>query len=342
MSAVLDAFRQAFSAAGKPIFIGQQTTGLSFGQWTQWFSFGAQQNQANLLAAYFKFSYTVSGTTITPVAGASVNDVVVQQVQVAAQANSSPKISVGATPGAHPTAGVENLEQAAFDVSYGYPRAAPSSTAGTYTGFFYVPVGGGIAAVRWQLAAATAGYSAGTVVLNAVTAYGIYGSNNTSVTASESSTPSLGTGPQDLHTQLSPNIAPTLISLVTDASTNITLVNLAGQNGTLIVSAADVDALTNGAAAVTPRTGALKQGTTILADDVVPSLFNVSFAAAGVHDVLEIQFAGSEVTNVPTKAETTPATPSAGMVGVPNAANIPVAANSRASGALGTIRRPRF
>ena len=67
MSAVLDAYRQAFSAAGKPIFIGQQTSGLSFGQWTQWFNFGAQQNQANLLAAYFKFSYTVSGTTITPV-----------------------------------------------------------------------------------------------------------------------------------------------------------------------------------------------------------------------------------------------------------------------------------
>lgn len=342
MSAVLDAYRQAFSAAGKPIFIAQQTTGLTFGQWTQWFNFGKQAGGSQVLAAYFKFSYTVSGATITPVAGASVNDVVVQMLEVSGQANSAGRISVGATPGAHPTAGIENLEQSAFDVSYGYPRAAPSATAGTYTAFFYTPIGGEAAAVRWQLAAATAGYSAGTVVLNSVTAYGIYGENPTVVSARESATPSLGTGPQDLKNQLSPNIAPTLISLVTDASTNITLVNLTDQSGKLTVSAADVDALTNGAAAITPRTGALKQGTTILADEAVPSLFQVSFAAAGVHDVLEIQFGGTTTVNPPKAAETTPATPATSMVGVPNAANVPVAANSKASAALGTVRRPRF
>lgn len=336
MSSVIEAYRTAFaSAAATPDFVAQQTTGLSFGQWSQWFPLTVGRGKSSVLAAYCKFSYTVSGTTITPVTGADVLDVVIQGVQVADQAGG--KIRSDAIT----RKGMEDVEQAAFDTSYGYPRSAPSPTAGTYTAFLYVPIGGPAASIRFQMASSTAGYSAGTVVLNSVTVYKILGDNDTVVAFHEQNTPSLGSGLQDMHAYLSPSLAPSLIVLVTDTSSGITLVNLAGQKGNLLVTAADIDAVSNGAIAYTPRTGALAQGVALAADETVPSVFQVQFGSAETHDLLEIQFGGSQVTNPPPHPETTPASPAVDTVGVPNAANVPVAA--RAGPYMPPrVRTPRF
>lgn len=333
MSSVIEAYRAAFqSAAATPDFVAQQTTGLSFGQWSQWFPLTVGRGKSSVLAAYCKFSYTVSGTTITPVTGADVLDVVVQGVQVAAEAGGSIRSD------AITRKGMEDVEQAAFDTNYGYPRAAPSSTAGTYTAFVYVPIGGPAAAIRFMMASATAGYSAGTVVLNSVTVYKVIGDNDTVVVFHEQNTPQVGTSTQDMHAYLSPKIAPSLIVLVTDTSSNVQFVNLAGQKGNLLITAADIDAVSNGAIAYTPRTGALAQGVALAADESVPSVFQVSFGTASTHDLLEIQFGGSQVTNPPTKPETTPSEPATKTVGVPNAANVPVAAK----GGSYRTRTPRF
>ncbi len=331
MSTTIAAFRDAFrQQAGKPNFKSQQTTGLSYGQWTQWFDM-TPNTQPNVVAGYFKFSYTVSGTTITPVSGADQLDAVIAEVQVAPSPGTAPRSQ------AITRRGMEMIEQESFDVNYGYPRAAPPSTAGTYTPFLYVPIGGEAAAVRFQMASATAAYSAGTVVFNSVTAYTVEAENTTVVSFNEQNTPALGSGLQDMTNYISKNISPDLVVLVGESSSTVTQVMMSGGNGKLAINAVDVDAISNGAAAFSPITGAPFAGLGIAAEQIYPNIFQVDFAAATTHDVLEVQYSGS-TENAPQKPETTPATPASSQVGTTNAAGKPVPAGGTAT----PSRRPRF
>ena len=334
MSTSLSAYRDEFAIqAAKPVFKDQQTTGLSFNQFTQWFDV-APLTRPNVLAAYFKFSYTTSGT-ITTVSGADQLDAVIQQVQV------SPAKGLGARSQAITRKGMEDIEQVTFNVNYGYPRTAVTTAGGTFTPFLYVPVGGEAGAIRFQMASGTAAYSGGTVALNSVTCYVIEGDSDLVVTFNEQNTPSLGSGLQNMRPYLRDDIAPDIVIMEGEDTSTVTFLNMADQNGRLLIAAADVDAAANGAAAFAPIVGAPKNGLGLVTQEAVPTIFQATFASATTHDILEVQYYGPpQAVSQPTQV--TPATPAHQSVGVQNAAGVPVPANSKAAGSLGTIRRPRF
>jgi hypothetical protein len=333
MTTTIKAFRDEFGQqAAKPVFKSQQTTGLSFGQYTQWFDM-TPTTKPYTLAGYFKFNWNVSGT-ITTVAGTDVLDAVIQQVEVAPSSGMAPR-SKSIT-----RKGMEDIEQVTFDTSYGYPRTATPTTTTTVTPFLYVPIGGEAAAVRFLLASSTAAFSSGTVSINSVTAYAVEGDNGTVVSFNEQNTPSLGSSLQDMSPYISKNITPDLIILEGETTSTVSQVFMAGQDNRIIIAATDIDAASNGAIALSPITGAAKNGLGLASQQVYPNIFQVNFTTATTHDVLEIQWAGS-TQNEPQHPQTTPAPPASQNTGTTNAAGKPVPASGVASGPAG-IRRPRF
>lgn len=314
---VLEQMRIEFARqAAKPVFLDQQTSGISFQQYSQWFDL-VPATKRNVLAAYVKFTYTVSGGTITPVTGADNLSVILGQVQVAATARVMPR-SQTITKNFF-----EDVEQVTFDTNYGYPRAAPPSTAGTYSGFFYVPVGGQAAALRLLLPSATAAYSAGTVVIDSITVYVIEGDTDVVVAFKENNTPQLGTSIQSIKNYLPDDIAPDVLILVGDTGTSITQVFLVEQAGQITTAVTDVDALTNGLLAITPRTG--KLGTSdfgISLQGAVLTIAQFAFASSATHDIGVIQYQGSGSVS-PSTPQTTVAPPAVGQTGVENAAGKP-------------------
>ncbi len=320
MSTTIQAYRDEFKQqAAKPVFKSQQTTGLSFGQYTQWFDL-TPTTQPYTLAGYFKFNWSDTGT-MTPVSGADQLDAVIAQVEVA------PSSGVGPRSKAITRKGMEDIEQVTFDVNFSYPRAAVSATTGTFTPFLYVPIGGQAAAVRFLLASSTAAFSAGTVSINSVTAYAVEGANDTVVSFNEQNTPSLGSGLQDMNAYVSKNIAPDLILLEGETTSTVTQVIITGQDNSVVVAATDIDAVSNGAIAFSPITGAAKNGLSLATQQVVPNIFQVNFTSATTHDILEIQYKGGTV-NSPQVSQTTPAPPASSMTGVVNPAGKPVPAGS--------------
>jgi hypothetical protein len=333
VTTTIKAFRDEFGQqAAKPVFRGQQTTGLSFGQYTQWFDL-TPITKPYTLAGYFKFNWSDTGT-MTTVSGADQLDAVIQQVEVAPSSGMAPR-SKSIT-----RKGMEDIEQVTFDTNYSYPRTAVSTTTGTFTPFLYVPIGGEAAAVRFLLAASTAAFSGGTVTINSVTAYSVEGDSSTVVSFNEQNTPSLGSSLQDMSPYISKNITPDMIILEGETTSTVTQVFMAGQNNQIIIAATDIDAASNGAIALSPITGSAKNGLGLATQQVYPSIFQVNFTSATTHDVLEIQWAGG-TSNVPQTPQVTPAPPATGQVGVVNAAGRPVPA-SGGPGISPAIRRPRF
>lgn len=326
MPGQIEAYRNDFrSQAAKPNFIGQQTTGLSFGQWSQWFNL-VPHTRPNVLACYVKFSCSVVGATVTPVAGVDQLGAALSQVQVSPSAGLAPRSQILSTKA------IEDVEQACFDTSFTYPRGTLPSVAGSFAAYVYIPIGGNAAAVRFLLPSSTTAFSAGTLVINSITVYTIEGYNGTVIAAYDQNTPSLGSGLQDMHSYLSGSIAPDLVVLEGETDSTVTQVQMADQTGTLMVSVTDADALSNGAIGFTPITGALKNGLAISTQSAVPSLFQANFVSATTHDILEIQFYGSQVTNTAGTPQTTPAVPAGTQVGVTNAANVPVPAGGATTG----------
>ena len=325
MTTDIEAYRTEFARqAGKPVFIEQQTSGLTAGQYSQWFDL-TPLTKKNVLAAKVKFSYTVSGTPAV-VAGADILDVLLGQVQVAASSRTAPRTQTITRKFS------EDVEQAALDTNYGYPRAAPSATAGTYTASFYVPIGGPAASLRILLASATNAYSAGTVVINNITVYVVEGDAEQVFAYKENNTPSLGTSLQSLARYLPDDIAPDIVIMEGDAASNITQIYAVDANGRILVTSTDLDVVTDGALALTPRTGKLGSGSVaFLAQKAVLRIFQVAFAAAGTHDIGVLEISGPSSV-APNTAQTTVGTPATKDVGVPNAAGVPVSAKS-ASGA---------
>ena len=332
MSTTIGAFRDEFrQQAAKPVFRGQQTTGLSFGQYTAWFDL-TPITKPNTLAGYFKFNWSDTGS-MTTVSGADQLDAVIQQVEV------GPSSGMAYRSKAITRKGMEDIEQTTFDVNYSYPRTAVSTTTGTFTPFLYVPIGGPAASVRFLLASSTAAFSAGTVTINSVTAYSIEGENSSVVSFNEQNTPSLGSSIQDMTPYISKTIAPDLIILEGETTATVTQVFAADQQNSIIIAATDIDAAANGAIAWSPITGAPKNGLGLVAQQAVPSIFQVNFTSATTHDVLEIQIAGG-TSNQAQSAQVTPAPPASQNVGVPNAAGKPVPAGGHGMGSV--VRRPRF
>jgi hypothetical protein len=328
---VLEAFRVEFARqAGKPVFIDQQTTGISFGQYSQWFDL-VPQTKTNVLAAYVKYSYTVTGTPSIQT-NADKLDILLGQVQIAASARVMPRTQTITR------RFFEDVEQITFDTNYSYPRAAPQTSAGTYTHFFYVPVGGTAGALRLLLPSSTNAYTTAAVAINSITVYAIEGDNDTVVAFKENNTPSLGTNIQSVKNYIPDDIAPDVLIMVGDSAsggvTQVTQVFLVEQNGMMLVAATDVDAISNGLLAITPRTGALGNtalpgGATLSIDfgvtlqGSVLKVAQMAFSGAVTHDVGVIQYIGSADVpqNVP---QTTPAPPAVNQVGVQNAAGRPV------------------
>lgn len=331
MTTDLEAYRAEFARqAGKPIFIEQQTSGLSAGQYSQWFDL-TPITKKNVLAAKVKFTYTLSGSPVV-VSNTDILDVLLGQVQVAASARTAPRSQTITRKF------MEDIEQAVFDTNYSYPRAAPSATTGTYSASFYVPIGGPAAALRLLLASATNAYSAGTVVIDSVTVYVIEGDGEQVFAFKENNTPSLGTSLQSLARYLPDDIAADLVIMEGDASSDISQIYVVDQTGRVIVTSTDLDVVTDGALALTPRTGALGSGSTaFLAQKSVFRIFQMAFAASGVHDigVLEVSGPAQAPQNSP---QTTPSEPATKDVGVPNAAGVPTSGRS-GGGKLGLFGR---
>lgn len=341
---VLEAYRVEFARqAAKPIFIDQQTTGLSFGQYSQWFDL-VPQTKKNVLAAYVKFSWTVPGGGLTAQTNAQNLDVVLGQVQIAPSARVMPR-SQTLTRNFF-----SNVEQVTFDTNfYGtstYPRAAPTAAAGTYNAAFYVPVGGPAAALRLLLPSSTNAYTSGVgLVLNSITVYVVEGDNDTVIAFKENNTPSLGSSIQSVKNYIPDDIAPDILVFCGDNNTTaVTQLFLVDQNGQMLVAATDIDAVTNGLVAITPRTGALasqsftaggaaaiNQGVTLQGG--VLRVAQASFASATTHDIGVMQFSGSgEVpANTP---QVTPAPAAVGQTGQENAAGKPVSKGQHGAGRM--------
>jgi hypothetical protein len=335
---VLNAFRDEFSRqAAKPLFIDQQTNGISFGQYSQWFDL-APSTKPNVLAAYVKFVYTVTGTP-TAQTHADQLDILLGQVQVAAASNVVPRSQTITR------RLMEDVEQITFDTNFlgtsTYPRAAPQTSAGSYTAQFYVPIGGPAAALRLLLPSSTNAYTTAAVTINSITVYAIEGGNDTVITFQENNTPSLGTSIQSLKNYVPAAIAPDVLIMVGDTATTITQLFIADQNGQISVSVTDMDSVQYGMVAITPRTGPL--GNTAipggsLSIDIgialqggVLTTFQAAFASATTHDVAAIQYAGSG--NVPENTpQETPAPPAVDQTGALNAAGIPVVKGSKMAG----------
>jgi len=332
MSTTIQAYRDDFrQQAAKPVFKSQQTTGLSYSQYTQWFDM-TPTTKPYTLAGYFKFNYTVTGGSITSVSGADQLDAVISQVEVA------PSSGMGPRSKAITRKGMEDIEQVTFDNSYSYPRTAAGTATTTATPFLYVPIGGEAAAVRFLMATATAAYSAGTVTFNSVTAYAIEGDNDSVVSFNEQNTPSLGSSLQDMSPYIQKTITPDMIIIEGETTSSVTQVCLAGQDNRIIIAATDIDAAANGAIAFSPIQGAPKNGLGLATQQVYPSIFQVNFTSASTRDVLEIQVKGG-TSNVPQHAQVTPAPPASQNTGTVNAAGKPVPASGQ--GATG-FRRSRF
>lgn len=331
MTTTIQAYRDEFrQQAAKPVFKSQQTTGLSFGQYTQWFDL-TPTTKPYTLAGYFKFNWSDTGT-MTTVSGADQLDAVIQQVEVA------PSSGMGPRSKAITRKGMEDIEQACFDVSYGYPRTAVATGTNTFTPFLYVPIGGEAAAVRFLLASSTAAFSGGTVTINSVTAYAIEGDNPAVVSFNEQNTPSLGSSIQDMSPYISKTISPDLIILEGETTATTTQIFLSGANNKIIVAATDIDAAANGAIAWSPITGAPKNGLAIATQQIYPTIFQVNFTSATTHDVLEIQVKGP-TDNTPQHAEPTPAPPASANTGVVNVAGKPSPARTVGGSATNVARR---
>lgn len=320
---VLEAYRVEFARqAGKPVFLEQQTTGISFGQYSQWFDL-VPQTKKNVLAAYVKFTYTVAGTPSAQ-AGADKLDIILGQVQVASTPRAMPRTQTITRKF------FEDVEQVSFDTNYGYPRAAPQTSAGTYSAFFYVPVGGPAAALRLLLPSSTNAYTTAAVTINSITVYAIEGDNDTVISFKENNTPSLGTSIQSVRGFLPDDIAPDVLIFQGDTSATITQLFLVDQTNTIVVAATDTDAASNGLLAITPRTGAL--GTTdfgVTLQGAVLKVAQAAFASATTHDIGVIQYAGSG--DVPANSpQTTPSPPAVSDTGRENAAGKPVSKHGRA------------
>jgi hypothetical protein len=347
---VLEAYRVEFARqAAKAYFIDQQTTGISFSQYSQWFDL-SPQTKPNVLAAYVKFSYTVTGTPAAQT-HADQLDILLGQVQVAAASNVVPRSQTITR------RFMEDVEQITFDTNFlgtsTYPRAAPQTSAGTYTAQFWVPIGGPAAALRILLPSATNAYTTAAVAINSITVYGIEGGNDTVAAFQENNTPSLGTSIQSLKNYVPAAIAPDVMVMVGDTSTSVTQLFISDQNGQISVAVTDMDAVQYGMVAITPRTGplgntALPGGGSLTIDLGVPlqggvlTTFQAAFASATTHDIGAIQYSGSG--EVPANnPQTTPVPPATSQTGSLNAAGQPVAKGGGAgpksrfrTGGLGT------
>jgi hypothetical protein len=317
----LEAYRVEFAKqAAKPIFIDQQTSGISFQQYSQWFDI-VPQTKANCLAAYVKFTYTVAGTP-TAQAGSDQLDIILGQVQVAATPRVMPRSQTITRKF------FEDCEQLSYDTNFfgtsTYPRAAPQTAAGTYSAKFYVPIGGNAAALRLLLPSSTNAYTTAAVTINSITVYVIEGDQDTVVAFKENNTPSLGTSIQSVKNYIPDDIAPDVLIMEGDTGATITQIFLADQSGSITAAATDTDALTTGLVAITPRTGALGSGSFgVTLQGSILKVAQMAFASATTHDIGVIQFKGSG--DVPANAtQTTAAPPAVDMTGSQNAAGKPV------------------
>ena len=330
---VLEALRVEFSKqAGKPLFVDQQTSGISFGQYSQWFDL-TPQTKKNVLAAYVKFTYTVAGTP-TIQTGADQLDIILGQVQVAATSRVAPR-SQTITRKFY-----EDVEQITWDTNYTYPRAAPQTTAGTYSAFMYIPIGGAAAALRLLLPSSTNAYTTAAVTINSITAYVVEGDSDVVTAFQENNTPSLGTSIQSIKNYIPDAIAPDVLIFRGDTSSTITQLFLVDQSGMVTAAATDTDAVANGLLALTPRTGALGSGDFgVTLQGSVLKIAQAAFASATTHDIGVIQYSGSGT--VPTDhPQTTAAPPAVKQTGQENSAGKPVLRGT--GGAGGTRMRLRF
>jgi hypothetical protein len=339
---VLEAYRVEFARqAAKPVFIDQQTTGLTFGQYSQWFDL-VPQTKPNVLATYVKFTWTVPAGGLTAQTNAQNLDVLLGQVQIAPSARVMPRSQTITR------SFMSNVEQLTFDTNfYGantYPRAAPTAAAGTYSAGLYIPVGGPAAALRFLLPSSTNAYTSGTgLVLNSITVYAIEGGNDAVIVYKENNTPSLGTLIQSVKNYIPDDIAPDAMVFVGDTSAAVTQLFLVDQNGQMLVAATDVDAVANGMVALTPRTGALGSQSTTVGGSAVINLgvtlqggvlkvAQAAFASATTHDIGVIQFAGAPDVPENTPQETV-APPAVAQTGVQNAAGKPASKGDNMAGA---------
>lgn len=333
---VIESYRQEFARqAAKPVFLDQQTTGLTFGQYTQWFDI-VPQTKANVLAAYVKVSYTVTGTPAAQT-NADQLDIFLGQMQIAPSARVMPR-SQSLT-----RRFMEDVEQISFDTNFigasTYPRAAPQTAAGTYSAFVYVPVGGSANSLRMLLPSSTNAYTTAAVAINSVTVYAVEGDNDTVITFKENNTPSLGSAIQSIKNYIPDDVQPDVLLMVGDSAsggvTQVTQAFLADQTGQISIAATDIDAIGNGLIAITPRTGPLGNTVTIPGGATksvdfgvalqggVLKIAQLAFSVATTHIVGVLQYAGSA--DVPQQpVQVTPAPPAVNQVGSQNAAGKPV------------------
>ena len=320
MATALEAYREDFSRyAGKAVFLDKQTSGLAFGSFTKDFAI-TPAIRPMALAAKVLMNYSIT-VAATAVAGTdALSPLLDGEVYVSPSAQSAPRSQMT---GGHKSG--EDIEQTLFDTQYGYPRGALPTAVGTYTASWYCGIGGQAASLKIRLPAQASVWSAGTIVINSITVYLVEGVYDGVVAFWEMNTPSLGTGLQPMGGYIGGNVAPDVVIFEGDSVSNISQVQIVAQDNKVAMNIVDPSVLTDGALALTPRTGALGSGSVSFAFlGIIPRVFNVGFVAAGVHDSLALQVSGSG-NIVPSTPQTTVGVPAVTQTGVPNVANIPVA-----------------
>ncbi len=321
-SSILTAYRDDFTTnAANAQFAVQQTSGLTLGFMSQYLNLKPLQ-LPYVIAARVVVVYNITATAaVAPNSGTDILDVVAGnggQVMVFPGPNAAFRSQLLSRKA------VESVEKFAFDINYGYPRPAlPTfSVAGTQTvtASFYLPVGGPAASLRFMLPAAPQNLYATpadvTFTPVSITIYPVEGTNATVWTYQESVTPSLGTGLQSVQGYIPNDVQPSVIFEMGESTSTITSVFAVALNGTQLYNTQDVTSISQGATALTPRTGPDPYALDIPAMGAGFLTLQEVFVNAGTHDFVYLQLAGSQVANpgqeaAPTQGEATGSAPPA-------------------------------
>lgn len=344
-SSFLQAYRDDFSVnVSNAQFAKQQTSGLSLGGLSNYLNLKPLQ-LPYVTAARVVIVYNVTATAaVAPNAGTDTLDVVAGnggQVMVFPGPNTAFRSQLLTRKA------IESVEKFAFDVNFGYPRGPlptfAAAGSNTVTASFYLPVGGEAASLRFILPAAPSNLYATPADVSfspvSITVYPVEGNNDMIWAYKESTTPSLGTGLQTIQEYIPADIQPDVIFEMGESSSTISSVFAVGLNNVQLYNTTDVTSITQGATALTPRTGADPFALDLPAMGVGFLTLQETFVAATTHDLVYLQTSGSQVMNpgqspAPTVSEATSgAPPAVKMQGTVNQAGAVQAAPSKGRGA---------
>ncbi len=292
------AFREAYAqSAANASFGEQQTSGLSAGQYTQYFNLTPRNGKPAVLGTILKFVGTLTATAAqTPVSGSDALDLFIGgggTLEIAPSSGAATRAKTLTRQFA------EFIYAVATNTNFSIAACPTFASAGTstVTTYVFVPVGGEAAVIKAKLAGnITGAYAADvTIAYTSVTTY-IVSSTFSGVTAfNEELTASLGTSYQSLMNYIPKTVAPDYVFMKGESDTTITQVSVATMDGAILVNTTDTDVLelaANSVAVSAGTTYTTALGFVIAGDQKAFQTFQVTFASATTHNIGYVQFAG--------------------------------------------------